>query len=225
MKFLDSDDQLDPTCVAELVELFEEAPSIGMAFCRLRIIYDEGGEDPDWFAVWGKPHEFSGPLEQVNDGSELLRRWFAARFPAGWIGPPSVVMVRRSAFDRVGGFSRSQVTRCDTDLWARLLPDYGVGYRDAELVTYLHGSASETIVSHTTNRYWLDRAATLEMLYSDPRLRRDYPELRSLVRGARREAWRTVAKLGYGADGRRYPTSPYGRYVALRVRLAAQRLT
>lgn len=225
IKFLDSDDALDRSCAAELADVLSSDPLIGLAFCKLRIEFEPTSEDPAWLALWGKPHEFSGHLNPVNDGYDLLHRWLGAGFPAGWIGPPSVVMVRRSHLERVGGFSVHQVTRCDTDLWARLLPGCRIGYVDQTLVTYLHGSHSETIVSNRTNRYWLDRAMTLETLYGDRQLRQRYPELRSLVSAARREAWRTCAKLGRGAGGVRYPLAPYMRYSALRFEMTRRRLS
>jgi glycosyltransferase involved in cell wall biosynthesis len=224
IKFLDSDDELDRGCVAELAELFDADPPIGMAFCQLRIVFEPGGEDPDWLAVWDKPHEFSGHLERVNEGPELLHRWLVAGFPAGWIGPPSVVMLRRSEFDRARGFDLHQHSRCDSDLWARLLPGCRVGYVAKELVTYLHGVESETTAANRSNGYWLDRAMTLEALYGDVEVRRANPELGALVRGARREAWRTCAKLGRGGDNVRYPLRRYLDYWLFRLEVMWRRL-
>jgi hypothetical protein len=98
-----------------------------------------------------------------------------------------------------------------------------VGFVDRELACYRHGHSSETEHNLRTRRGWLDRLWTLELLSRDAIVREAYPEISEMLREARREAWRTVAKFGLGANGIRYPVRPYVAFLRFRAEVLSGR--
>jgi hypothetical protein len=58
-----------------------------------------------WLQRYQNVHEGFRHLERVNSGRGLLKQLLENDLRDNWIGEPSCVMVRRSAFDPVGGFN------------------------------------------------------------------------------------------------------------------------
>ena len=217
VKFLDHDDILEPSCVAEMVEVFRRDSRVGFVFCRRRVLLqDETSELGKLVAEgYANLHLAFRALADVNPGSDLLEQWIASGMRGNWIGEPSVVMVARGLFERSTGFSDRIYQNLDVDLWMRLLGRTHVGFIDKELVHYRTGHESASHTNYATGRAWLDRLWMLEHLAaalppgSDPRVS-------AALRAERRAAWRTVAKLGLALDRKRVPVVQYGRYVVHR---------
>lgn len=227
IKFLDQDDLLLPECVESMARLACGDDTIGLVFCRRQIIDEHGRPDigSEWTKLYGTLHTEFGELAEINDGRELLRTWLRVGIHRNLVGEPSAVLVSRSHVCSSGGFSESVPSRVDIDLWLRMFSHARVGFIDKELVAYRHGHVSETVENGRSGRRWLDRLWTLELLNDDEEVRRAYPEIVPMLRRARREGWRTVAKLGLGADGSRYPVVPYLDVLRFRAeRLIGRRL-
>jgi glycosyltransferase involved in cell wall biosynthesis len=219
IKFLDSDDQLEPDCISRMVELFMDQPSVGFVFSRRNVLLDEPvtGASIQWKAQYEELHTNFSTLELLNDGRQLLKQWLAAGLHDNWIGEPSVVMVRRSHLERVGGFAVNVRQTIDTNLWARLLPYTNVGFVDAALATYRYWKQSEHAVNSRTRESWLDRLWTFEDLVADPCVRGMYPEVLTLLTAERRQAWRTAIRLGRLGHNASVPVRPYLPYLRFRV--------
>ena len=218
IKFLDSDDLLDTRCVAKMVEIFADDPTVGLVSSRRRIAFEGPGTEASeaWLARFGDVHTNFAAIERVNDGRALLAEWLAAGLHDNWIGEPSAVMVRRDHLLASGGFSLYVRQRIDSDLWMRLLARSLVGFVDELLVTYRRGHQSEYVVNSRTRRDWLDRLWSLEGLAADLAIRQGYPELERLLRDERTQAFRTALRLGRLQRGRSVPVGPYLRYLKLR---------
>jgi len=228
IKFLDSDDSLDPSCVRDMSMALVDHPSVGLAFCRRRLVIDRR-PTPDvnrWIQTYRNLHHAFGDLSPTNEGRKLLETWLTAAASssanwtrANWIGEPTAVMVRRRVLEACGGFDERTRLAPDIGLWLRVMARSDVAFIDAELVNYrvnTGSSTSESEAASSGRRSWLERLWTLEALAADPKVTNTFPALLPVLAGARREAFRTVTKLGRGAEGRRYPISPYGRYLAAR---------
>lgn len=108
--FLDDDDEYYPECLKSFVQAFAAVPGSSYAWCAWDQIREEGGvvriETIDW-APDGCPD---------RDRAKWVRSWFMNPRP-----PTGALAIRRSLFDRVGGFDESLRAAVDTDLWLRLL--------------------------------------------------------------------------------------------------------
>lgn len=99
--FLDADDAWYPEHLATLGALLDQWPEAGAAFATCEV-FGEGSGLHRGFLPEGPPRDaFDGCL-----------RW--------WVGQPTGCMVRRSVFERVGGFDPSYVVGVDFDCWLRL---------------------------------------------------------------------------------------------------------
>lgn len=102
--FLDSDDRLEPTFAARVIETFGEHPTAGAVFVAERVILEDGTRTD---TVSGK--RTPGP-------------WFStegmiARDTGVGCGRPAVV--RRELLERLGGFDESFRSAVDCEMWIR----------------------------------------------------------------------------------------------------------
>ena len=212
VKFLHADDVLSPDCLREMVNVMEKDDRIGLVFSRRKIeLADEANDAARaWEERYGNlHHRFSG-LKEINDGRELLRQWIAGGLHDNWIGEPTVVLVRRSCFERVGGFDARIAQFPDAEMWLRILSLYDVGFVDKELATYLHHDNSSTAHAIRSNAHWLDRLYVLESLLRIPRNRQEYPELRAMRRAELRSVVTSLLREG---GNRRRRAGEFLRYL------------
>lgn len=125
---LHGDDFVLPGFYDRLGQAFDQAPEIGFAFARHRYVDSDGVELG------------TSPLEQDQPGllSDHLRRLASEQR----ICAPSIV-VRRAAYERLGGFD--QRLRCteDWEMWVRIAAAYPVWYEPAVLACYrMHDSGN-----------------------------------------------------------------------------------
>lgn len=221
VKFLDDDDILEPSCIAEMVELFQRDPRVGFVFCRRRILVSENAGPVASIVIekYSNLHFGFEGLGLATDGRVLLRQWVQSGMRENWIGEPSAVMVRRDLLDRSAGFREHIRHIVDLDLWVRLLGETYVGFIDRELVQYRTGHAAVSQSNYATGSTWLDRLWMLDNLSRTVNIS-SYPEVAEALRAERRAVWRTVLKLGRAHDGRQLPVAPYRHYLAYRARMA-----
>ncbi len=118
---LDSDDLVDADYIYELVSVLEKHPSITFAHCACRLINAEG--------------EFLG-YERSIHGSFI--RTGQIEWPRYVFGPRAVniVILRRSAFDSVGGYDERFAYSSDWKMHRDLLRIGDVYYNDRVLASY-----------------------------------------------------------------------------------------
>jgi len=117
--FLDADDTWMPEFLATIMDLFDRYPAAGLACCR---------PYPERMRVF--------PPGQT-DG--LLEDYFAAAMRVGgYICSTSATMVRRQAFECVGGFVYRNMGE-DVDLWCRIALEFPVAYSEQMAAHYHFG--------------------------------------------------------------------------------------
>jgi hypothetical protein len=116
---------------------------------------------PDWHAVFGDSEviDAEGKLLRTSAISDLfdsnkraLRndRHRAWEMILRWSAPGPVLMVRRSAFEQIGGFNESTLVE-DRDFYLRLLARNALGFVDEPVAAYrVHGAS--TVQSNRANK-------------------------------------------------------------------------
>ena len=113
--FLDSDDVWLPTKLEQQVALLKTKPSVGLVYGHQQTI-DETGAVIGTLRAKLRGHVFSPLL----NGNQI-------------IGSASMVLIRRSVLEAVGGFPEGFAMGEDWELWLRIAHDYEVDYCDAPL--------------------------------------------------------------------------------------------
>jgi glycosyltransferase involved in cell wall biosynthesis len=126
---LHGDDMVMPGFYARLEEAFRREPALGAAFCRPIIIDEEG----DWQAL--------PPLERRTAG--VLEDWVERIGVSNRVMFPSMV-VKRSAYEKLGGFHPQLIHYSDWDMWKRIAVHYPVWYEPQALALYREHFASDT---------------------------------------------------------------------------------
>jgi len=225
IKFLDSDDMLDPACVARMAHPFVQDPTVGLVFTRKRVIYEIAlDETPAHLrqtrlGLTRDAHRGFSELGPLNDGRTLLAEMLSGDGPiVNWIGQPSAVMVRRAHLNVSGAFAYNVRMRVELDLWVRMLAHARVGFIDDQLVTYRWGHEAENASMSRTQRDWIEQLWILEGLARDEEVRRAYPQVDVKLHKERRQAFRTALRLGYPAyhGAKRLPVQPYLQYAGFR---------
>jgi glycosyltransferase involved in cell wall biosynthesis len=226
IKFLDSDDMLDPECVARIVPQFVEDPTVGLVFARQRVTFEVPVDripphlKGTWLGLTREAHRGFSELRKLNDGRMLLAEMLSGDGPiVNWIGQPSAVMVRRAHLEVSGGFAYNVRMRVELDLWMRLLAHARVGFIDDKLVTYRWGHEAENASISRLRSDWIEQLWILEALACDRETRRAYPQIDARLRKERRQTYRTALRLGYPAyeGAERRPVGAYLRYVRFRI--------
>ena len=108
---------------------FEQESTIGAAFCRY-FYMDEKGRERDL-----------SPLERETPG--VIPNWIERIAVTQRIECPSIV-VKREAYEKLGGFCREAHYAADWEMWKRIAAHYSVWYEPELLACYRSHSSSET---------------------------------------------------------------------------------
>ena len=126
---LHDDDLVTPGFYTQMQEAFKKEPSIGAAFCRTRFITAMGRS----IKLFKRQRKTSG----------ILENWLERSAVENLIQPPSMV-VRRSAYEKLGGFNPNLVHACDWEMWTRIAAHYPVWYEPQVLACSRMHSLSES---------------------------------------------------------------------------------
>ena len=142
VSFLDADDVVTPTKLAEQVALLEAAPTVGWTYCDVLIETVATG------------HEMRAS-ERFGYGGRTLDGWLFPELIHGNFIPAIAPLIRRTALDSAGGFDDRLTALEDWDLWLRLSLVAEARYSPAVLVRYrVHpGGMSEDRSRMDRNRF------------------------------------------------------------------------
>jgi len=127
ISFLDGDDRWLPEKIALQLAHFERYPLVGLVTGSECQVHESGGEP---YYVRRKP---------VGSASV-----YPAILVENTIGNPSLAMVRRECFDRVGTFDETMPLGQDWDVWIRIARVFPVGVVDDVLILFTRHPASLT---------------------------------------------------------------------------------
>lgn len=106
--FLDQDDVWVPHKVSRQLAVLGARPEVGFVLSRMQFVLEPGTPQPDWL-----------PDRVLAEESHA--------------SIPSALMVRRAAFERVGGFDPAYRMACDVD-WLARAKDAGVAWAEVDEV-------------------------------------------------------------------------------------------
>ena len=142
VSFLDADDVLMPTKLAEQTTILDREPTVGWAYCDVLIET----------VVTGDAKRAS---ERFGYRTRMLEGWLFPELIHGNFIPAIAPLVRRTVLDAAGGFDERLTALEDWDLWLRLSLIAEARYSPAVLVRYrVHpGGMSEDRARMDRNRF------------------------------------------------------------------------
>ena len=123
VSFLDADDVLMPTKLAEQVAVLERAPTVGWTYCDVLIETIATGAE-------------MRASERFGYHGRRLEGWLFPELVHGNFIPAIAPLIRRTALDAAGGFDERLTALEDWDLWLRLSLTAEARYSPAVLVRY-----------------------------------------------------------------------------------------
>ncbi|HEY3186254.1 MAG TPA: hypothetical protein VGJ70_02185, partial [Solirubrobacteraceae bacterium] len=123
VSFLDADDVLMPTKLAEQQALLERAPTVGWTYCDVLI---------ETVATGAQVRA----SERFGYGARMLDGWLFPELIHGNFIPAIAPLIRRGVLDAAGGFDEQLTALEDWDLWLRLSLISEARYSPAVLVRY-----------------------------------------------------------------------------------------
>jgi GT2 family glycosyltransferase len=179
---LHQDDLVRPGFYAALAAGVRERPEVGAAFCR-HFVTDDAGH---WQGI--------SPLERPSPG--MLEGWLARLASGQCIQCPAIV-VRRSVYEKLGGFRPDLIYALDWEMWLRIARTEKFWYEPEPLAAYRCHAANESSRLQRTGDTVADvrRAARVATQSLAPALRRD--ALRYCTRHALETAGRSFARADH----------------------------
>lgn len=125
IKFLFQDDLLYPTCIEELMEVLIEHQDVAIVACKRSVIIE--GEFTSKHKSWLHFNsDLQLQLEPNKNGNYLLDRSFFKskdflKNPKNKIGEPTMTLIRKSIFNKIGLFDENLVQILDFEFYNRVL--------------------------------------------------------------------------------------------------------
>jgi hypothetical protein len=126
---LHGDDMVRPGFYAALHDAAQRDPAIHAAFCRVINIDENNG----WIDLSDRERDTAGV---IPDLIQRLAIWNHIMFPS--------IVVRRSAYEQLGGFHPRLFHSADWDMWKRVAAHYRVWYEPHPLAMYRIHRLSDT---------------------------------------------------------------------------------
>ena len=123
-------------------------PHVGMAFCRFAIS-DANGH---WTEL--------GPLESSTPG--VLDGWLERVATDCRVQCPAVV-VRRSTYERLGGFRADLISVLDIEMWVRIAANASVFYEPQILALFRRHGDNQSVMDERTGANMQDMARAIEI--------------------------------------------------------------
>ena len=146
---LHQDDVVRPGFYARLIAGLDCTPAAGMAFCRHGFIDRDG-------VMTDVSHR-----ERRSPG--VLRNWLPKISRETRIQSPAAI-VRRSVYERLGGFRADLRYALDWEMWTRIAVHHDVWYEPCVLADYRRHAASETTRLQASGATDLDVLRAIEVI-------------------------------------------------------------
>ena len=170
IKFLFQDDLLEPSCIADMVQVFQENSNIGLVCCKRNVLIESETDveiAKKWMRVYG---DLQNHLDlNYNPIGIITRHFFKSnkfyKKPINVVGEPSAVMFRHDLLDTMGYF-REDMTQClDFEYWYRILKKKDIAVIDKKLISFrIH---ADQATQQNKGKMQRDVAIFKKLLYTD----------------------------------------------------------
>lgn len=181
IKFLFQDDLLKPDCIRRMVELADSERDVALVFSPRELVVerDAASNEICQFIIDNCTvlHNAWTRLERVQDGHTLLSDpALIAQEPRNKIGEPSVVLLRKSTLNQIGGFRPELSQLVDLEMWWRIMGHAQVGFIDEPLACFRVHASQESVHNHESGK-----SAAEEKLFADIVLASPYADAVSQI--------------------------------------------
>jgi glycosyltransferase involved in cell wall biosynthesis len=147
---LHDDDLVAPGFYRHMQEAFEKEPSIGAAFCRTLFMN-----------ATGQPLK---SFKRQRRTAGILENWLERIAVKNLMQPPGVV-VRRSVYEKLGGFHPKLTHSSDWEMWTRIAAHHPVWYEPELLASSRVHSSSESSSAILSGEKLIDEREAIEIMY------------------------------------------------------------
>ena len=135
IKFLFQDDILKSTCIEEMVNLAEQDEEIGLVFSPRQVFSTTNKHSINniFIEQIKDLHKDWSNLKLIQSGQELLQDPYILDKNINKIGEPSVVLIKKEVFGKVGLFNPELCQIVDVEMWLRIMSQYKIGFIDKVL--------------------------------------------------------------------------------------------
>ncbi|WP_163336852.1 glycosyltransferase [Desulfopila sp. IMCC35008] len=168
IKFLMQDDLLSARCISMMVSAIERNPSVGLVYCRRKIISSGTVEGlHQWLQIFGTLHDKSEvPIsEGLVHGLSILGDLFFLEPPRNKIGEPTAVLYRANVVKTVGEFREDLKQTLDYEYWYRILRHFDAYFLDEELAIFRRHESQETTLNKRDAIHSNEEFAKLLIIY------------------------------------------------------------
>ena len=158
LKFLASDDLLEPTCVAELVRSALTHPGAALITCRRQFIDGEGRVL--------KQMGFAGRDRVVSGVAHA--HWILTTLRQNKIGEPTAALYPAQLVNKAGGYDPAFSQFADFEYWIRLLQYGDLVYVHKPLCSFRTHALSTTSAAISDGRFITEIFALIAKYYKDP---------------------------------------------------------
>ncbi|MDT0552269.1 glycosyltransferase family 2 protein [Urechidicola vernalis] len=169
IKLLFQDDVFEPSCVEEMVEVFEENAGVGLVTSKRSIISDLSNRFTEgWISNF---HDLQVNLDLpdkdivVRKGRSLLKSPNFKLKPINIIGEPSCYMFSKESFNTIGGFHKEMFQLVDYEFCLRIFKKYDVAFLKKSLVRFRLHQDQASFVNHRNKSN--DKELFYRLLYRD----------------------------------------------------------
>lgn len=153
IKLVFQDDVIAPTCVEKLLSAAEQTGK-AFAFCARDFIFEESMKpslrEEFAFHQAGLDSMYAGkPVIEIGQVIKLaIQKPFY-----NMIGEPTVTLIRKSAFEKVGLFDDTLIQLCDVEFWFRIMSNMGAVWVPEKLATFRIHAKATTAANHDSRSY------------------------------------------------------------------------
>lgn len=164
IKFVASDDLIDPNAVSQLVKPINKDSSISIVTCKRRLI-DETGKTVSTL-------QYSNQDSKVDGMTHA--RWILKNIRQNKIGEPTSTLFRRTDAIKAGLFDPQFSQFADFEFWIRLLAIGDLYYLNQALCSFRTHPDSGTTQSQHNGKYIGEIFKLIEKYYHNPKLKKTY---------------------------------------------------
>lgn len=159
LKFLASDDLLEPTCVEELVKAAIKHPRASIITCQRKFIDGVGNVV--------KKMGFSSKDRAVN--GQVHAHWILTTLRENKIGEPTAVLYPTKLVKKAGEYDKTFSQFADFEYWIRLLEFGDLVYVHKPLCSFRTHAGSNTSAAIRDGRFITEIFALLKKYYDNPK--------------------------------------------------------